>query len=285
MGTTAKRLLVAVAFMLLVSLPAMFSAPAQAIETKSPYERSVWAVTDCDGSYKASSDTSTFHWNFDYNKQGQVTESYMSTQYFGNVVGSYRYDRTWSADGLSYQDTVESFSGHNGEVHNTASGGGTYKVDYQGLEAAFKAPGDHARFTLKYREDGTLERKVVKGADSANSVETYEYNDRGELVRYELESNDEDLWNEEGTYDISYEGDVPTSVVVSWSYSANSENVSAPEPETYELALITDDDGNVIEAQRDGMTVASFEWTQVKHPDPLARLVIQGQLASVFEVL
>lgn len=273
--------------------------PSAEFDERSVFERGTWALSTFDG--KQSPDSYTIcNYEFDYNERGQIVESRKSTNTV-NIIDVQNLSCTWSDDGLSYKCSYTLAMGNCGENGDSGTSKATFQVDYDELSATYTAHNERipriwesgdtiVRYTLEYRADGTLKHKEVEGKLSAGTLEVYDYDERGDLVRYERTVSGTPI--EIKTYDITYENDVPKSATVTVTYpskdaeeTAGVEEDPAADSHTYELVLHTDDDGNVVSADSDGRGMASMSWVYIENPDSLSRLRIQAEAASAFELL
>ena len=275
-------------------------------EEPSIFEQGTWALSTFEG--KCTPDSYSFvNIKLEYNERGQIVESRKSTN-SANIINGQTSHCTWADDGLSYEFSYTLTSGNCGELGDSGTSKATFEVEYDKLSATYTAVGvsvhpwwarsdDTVRYALEYRPDGTLKHKEVKGYQSEGSLEVYDYNERGDLVRYEYTMHGENTPWLIKTYDITYEEDVPKSVVATWSYATSDDDTSddggedataedeARNVKTYEYELRTDEDGNVTYVSSDKRGLAKMSWVYVENPDPLSRLRIQAEAASPFELL
>ncbi|MBR3158171.1 MAG: hypothetical protein IKF14_03605 [Atopobiaceae bacterium] len=269
-------------------------------EEPSIFERGTWALSSFKGR-QAPYHYGFCNYRYEYNERGQIVESRESTNAVNIVSGQTLYC-TWSDDGLSYECSYTLTMGNFGENSDSGTHEATFQPEYDGLSATYTARGEQipriwesgdrtVRYALEYRDDGTIRRKEVEGRDFADTLEVYDYDERGNLVHYERTKSGEDAPSEIRTYDIAYEGDVPKSVTVTKTFPSDDEDATDTEEDaaatthTYELMLNTDTEGNVVSAECDGRKMASMSWAYLESPDPLSRLRIQANAASALELL
>ena len=276
MKNTVARLATVTALMVLTCIMAGCGS-AQTPAVAPMFERGIWMIAEYEGYYMGENSGSLLDWKFTYNERGQVEESRLTGRY--SIVWGGHSDYTWSEDGLSFQNMYLDYGGSHHVKSEEIEKTGTYRVEYDDLSARFELTDGSLRCTLDYREDGTLERKVVYGGDSEGSEETFEYNEHGDLVHYVRAGR------EERVYDIRYDGDVPVSATVDTTFTRENDGKTETTAFTYDLALKVDEEGNIVSAKREGWFPSTFSWVYVEHPDPLARLLAEQQLGSALELL
>ena len=279
------------------------AACAAKLNDPSVSKGGTWALSTFEGKSAPYSYASS-EYKFDYNERGQIVESRKSTN-AANIVSGRRLKCTWAEDGLSYKCSYTLTGGNVGEKSDSGTSEATFQVEYKEHSASYAAHGERilnfwesgdssVRYSLEYRTDGTIKHKEVEGRESEGNLEVFDYDDHGNLVRYELTSSKEEKPLTIRTYDITYENDVPKSVTVTAAYPAaddekadntGSEDADATGPRVYELGLHADDKGNIVSVDYDGRKMATMSWVYLENPDSLSRLRAQAEAASALELL
>lgn len=294
-------------FLFLVTLVVIALAFCAACDAKrnepSVFEGGTWALSTFEGK-SAPYSYARSKYKFDYNDRGQIVESHKSTN-AANIVSGRRLKCTWADDGLSYKCSYTLTGGNVGEKSDSGTSEATFQVEYKEHSASYVAHGERilnfwesgdgsVRYSLEYRADGTIRHKEVEGRESEGKLEVFDYDDHGNLVRYELTSDKEEKPLAIRTYDIVYENEVPKSVTVTATYPAGddeksdsegSEDAGSTGPRVYELVLHADDRGNIVSVDYDGRKMATMSWVYLENPDSLSRLRAQAEAASALELL
>lgn len=286
---------------MLVLCVACGAKPDAEPDEQSFFARGTWALSTYEGK-QAPYSYAICDYKFDYNERGQIVGSRKSINAV-NIVDGENLSCTWSDDGLSYECSYTLTMGNFGENSDSGTSKATFQVDYDELSATYTARGERilpfwrsedttVRYALEYRPDGTLKHKEVGGRESAGSLEAYDYDKHGNLVRYERTESGEDAPREIRTYELVYEDDVPKAATVTVTHpsddageAADAEEDPAANSRTHELVLHTGDDGNIVSAESDGWTIATMSWVYIENPDPLSRLRIQAEAASALDLL